>query len=134
MFMSDQRTRAPFMNLGVAKVFGSLAAQTLSDSALSNLVLAIYFMSKVSTSREYLLAPPVSMDRAMISLTNHENAKIKANVNRVYKNLNSDINEAIEEGAVATLIAMSLEVRKNTISSFNPLKLFFSNLLRCVLL
>ena len=39
-----------------------------------------------------------------------ENPKIKANCGRAYKNFNSDLNEAIEEGAVASLIAMSLEV------------------------
>jgi hypothetical protein len=51
------------------------------------------------------------MDRILVQLSGAESAKIKANVNRAYKNLHSDVNEAIEEGAVATLIAMSLEVR-----------------------
>lgn len=98
------------MTPSVAAVLSQLTQQPLSDATLSNLVLAIYFMSKVSSSREYLLSPSVGMDRVLVPFTNHDNAKIKANVNRVYKNLNSDINEAIEEGAVATLIAMSLEV------------------------
>lgn len=98
------------MNFAVANALAFFLQQTLADGPLSNLILAIYFMSKVSSSREYLQVAPVSMDKALTTFTNHENAKIKANVNRVYKNLNSDVNEAIEEGAVATLIAMSLEV------------------------
>lgn len=110
LYLSDSRTRGPFMNFAVANALAFFLQQTLADGPLSNLILAIYFMSKVSSSREYLQVAPVSMDKALTTFTNHENAKIKANVNRVYKNLNSDVNEAIEEGAVATLIAMSLEV------------------------
>lgn len=114
MYLSDQRTRTAFMNGSIAKVLATLTQQPLPDGTLSNLVLAMYFMSKVSSSRDYLLSPPVNLDRVLIPITNHDNPKIKANVGRVYKNLNSDINEAIEEGAVATLIAMSLEVCEYT--------------------
>jgi hypothetical protein len=67
-------------------------------------------MSKVASCREFMLATHLQMDRILVQLSGAESAKIKANVNRAYKNLHSDINEAIEEGAVATLIAMSLEV------------------------
>ncbi len=67
-------------------------------------------MSKVAASRDFLTSPPIQIDRLLIQLSGIDNAKIKANINRAYKNLNSDLNEAIEEGAVANLIAMSLEV------------------------
>ncbi|RYG69975.1 hypothetical protein EON64_01405, partial [archaeon] len=56
-----------------------------------------------------MLAPPLSIDKILLQAQTSENARIKANANRAYKTLNADINEAIEEGAVATLIAMSIE-------------------------
>jgi hypothetical protein len=78
-------------------------------------VLALFSLTKISALRDMLQSPPVSVDKALMKLqTSTEavvSAKIKANVVRAQKNLNSDLNEAIEEGAVATLIAMSLEVR-----------------------
>lgn len=80
------------------------------DNTLSNFVIAIFAMSKVSASRDFLTSPPIQIDRLLIQLSGVDSAKIKANINRAYKNLNSDLNEAIEEGAVANLIAMSLEV------------------------
>lgn len=116
LFLSDPKTRTAFMNQTTAVIFSHYILLPMPDGPLSNLILAIYFMSKVASSREYLLFPPVNIDRHLIPIMSHENAKIKANVNRVYKNLNSDLNEAIEEGAVATLIAMSLEVRCPTCS------------------
>jgi hypothetical protein len=122
------------MHSGVARVLSSLSQTPLADGTLSNLVLAVYFMSKVASSREYLLTPPISMDRVFAGLSNHDNAKIKANVSRVYKNLNSDVNEAIEEGAVATLIAMSLEgkIRNQASDEFStpPIRAFRE--FRCV--
>jgi hypothetical protein len=134
LYLSDQRTRGPFMHSGVARVLSSLSQTPLADGTLSNLVLAVYFMSKVASSREYLLTPPISMDRVFAGLSNHDNAKIKANVSRVYKNLNSDVNEAIEEGAVATLIAMSLEgkIRNQASDEFStpPIRAFRE--FRCV--
>jgi len=69
-------------------------------------------MSKVAASREFLLSPSIQMDRVLIILSGSDSSVVKSNVNRAYKNLHSDLNEAIEEGAVAGLIAMSLEVWK----------------------
>lgn len=57
------------------------------------------------------MAAPIQIDRIINKLSLIDNPKIKANCGRAYKNFNSDLNEAIEEGAVASLIAMSLEVR-----------------------
>jgi hypothetical protein len=81
------------------------------DATASNLVLAIYGFSKINSCREFLMAPPFQIDRVINKLSMMDNPKIKANCGRAYKNFNSDVNEAIEEGAVASLIAMSLEVR-----------------------
>ena len=81
------------------------------DTTASNLVLAIYGFSKINSCREFLMAPPFQIDRIINRLSMMDNPKIKANCGRAYKNFNSDVNEAIEEGAVASLIAMSLEVR-----------------------
>jgi BioD-like phosphotransacetylase family protein len=80
-------------------------------------VLAIYGFSKINSCREFLMAPPFQIDRVINKLSMLENPKIKANCGRAYKNLNSDVNEAIEEGAVASLIAMSLEVRNTQLAS-----------------
>ena len=80
------------------------------DATASNVVLAIYGFSKINACREFLMAPPFQVDRLINKLSLLESPKIKANCGRAYKNFNSDLNEAIEEGAVASLIAMSLEV------------------------
>lgn len=83
------------------------------ESVLSNLVLALFSLTKIGVIRDLLLSPPLHIDRVLSKLQFSTDptvtAKIKANVTRAQKNLNSDLNEAIEEGAVATLIAMSLE-------------------------
>lgn len=57
-----------------------------------------------------MMASPLHIDRILTHIgSTTENARIKANSNRAYKTLNADVNEAIEEGAVANLIAMSIE-------------------------
>jgi hypothetical protein len=106
----DPKARLAFTTPAIAEVLVFLYGYQLNDSSKSNLVLAIYGMSKVASCRDYLLSSHLQMDRILIQLSGSDSAKIKANVNRAYKNLHSDVNEAIEEGAVATLIAMSLEV------------------------
>ncbi len=75
---------------------------------MSNLVLTIHAFARQGKCREFLLA--LGIDRILIKHSTSENPKIRANSARALKNLNSDVNEAIEEGAVSTLIAMSLEV------------------------
>ena len=51
----------------------------------------------------------------LLKLTQSEDPKIKANCARTLKNMTSDSTEALEEGAVANLIAMSLEGKEKTI-------------------
>lgn len=81
------------------------------------MVLAIYGFSKINSCREFLMAPPFQIDRVINKLSLLESPRIKANCARAYKNFNSDLNEAIEEGAVASLIAMSLEGKLKNQSS-----------------
>lgn len=60
--------------------------------------------------RELLSHATVEADSVLLKLSTTENASLKANCARALKNLSSDSNGTIEEGAVAALIAMSLEV------------------------
>jgi hypothetical protein len=60
------------------------------------------------SSRQGLL--DAGADRILLKISQTENPKLKANCSRSLKNLSSDATETIEEGAVAALIAMSLEV------------------------
>ncbi len=78
---------------------------------MSNLALAIYAIAKVASTGEFLQNDPVQIDRVLTRISLTDNQRIRANCNRAFKNLNSDLNEAIEEGAVSNLIAISLEVR-----------------------
>ena len=75
---------------------------------LANVAFVIYSLSKIPTSREMLLG--VDADRLLLKLSNKDNANLRANCSRALKNLTSEASETIEEGAVASLIAMSLEV------------------------
>ena len=81
------------------------------------MVLAIYGFSKINSCREFLMAAPFQIDRVINKLSLLESPRIRANCARAYKNFNSDLNEAIEEGAVASLIAMSLEGKLKNQSS-----------------
>ena len=72
----------------------------------------IFGLAKVPMCREFLAAPPLNIDMHLMRISQLDNAKLKANCARTLKNLASDANEAIEEGAVAALIAMSLEVNE----------------------
>lgn len=67
------------------------------------------------SSRQGLL--DAGADRILLKISQTENTKLKANCSKCLKNLSSDASETIEEGAVAALIAMSLEGKsgnKNT--------------------
>lgn len=66
------------------------------------------------SSRQGLL--DAGADRILLKLSQTENQKLKANCSRSLKNLSSDATETIEEGAVAALIAMSLEVPSLSLS------------------
>ena len=80
----------------------------VQEIVLSNIVHVIYSLSKMPSSRQFLLE--AGADRILLKLSQSDNVKLKANCSRSLKNLSSDASETIEEGAVAALIAMSLEV------------------------
>eukprot|EP00981_Chlorochromonas_danica_P001530 scaffold334_cov173-Ochromonas_danica.AAC.6 len=111
MYLMDQKCRVHFTISSTATALVHLyQSSSLSESSISNLVLAFFAMSKVASCREFMMAAPLHIDRILTHLASTtENARIKANSNRAYKTLNTDVNEAIEEGAVANLIAMSIE-------------------------
>ena len=67
-------------------------------------------MSRMASCRQ-LLSEGVNADLTLLRLSSQgDSDRIKGNCARVLKNLTSDVNEAIGEGDVAALIAMSLEV------------------------
>ncbi len=74
-----------------------------------NCVSCIYVLSKIPETRDWLTQSPINADQTLLIHANSDDAKLKANVSRTMKNLASDGNEAIEEGTVAALIAISLE-------------------------
>jgi hypothetical protein len=69
-------------------------------------------MSKLSHLQEMLVTGAVNIDAVLLKLNNTGSARVKAKCNRILKNITSESSEAIEEGAVATLIASSLEPGK----------------------
>lgn len=73
----------------------------------------LYAMTKIPVCREFLASADkgLNADVHLMRLSQLDNPRLKSNCARTLKNLASDANEAIEEGAVAALIAMSLEVR-----------------------
>jgi hypothetical protein len=77
---------------------------------LYNAVSVVFALAKVPACREFMSSPPLNVDMHLMRISQLDNAKLKANCARTLKNMASDANEAIEEGAVAALIAMSLEV------------------------
>ena len=83
---------------------------SLQEHALYNTISAIFAISKLPKCRDLLTTAPISVESHIIALSNSESSKIKHNCARVLKNLTADSAEAIEEGTVATLIALSLEV------------------------
>lgn len=76
-----------------------------------NLSLAIYAFCKISACRDILTRSDIAMDQVLTQPAFNDSPKVKNNTSRALKNLASDLNEAIEEGMVANLIAISLEVR-----------------------
>mmetsp|Transcript_1033 Transcript_1033/g.1708 ORF Transcript_1033/g.1708 Transcript_1033/m.1708 type:complete len:1654 (-) Transcript_1033:97-5058(-) len=116
-YIMDSKARQPFANEQVAYIITKILENPVSDNTASNLVLAIYGFSKISACRDFLMDTPICIDKMINKLSLIENPKIRANCSRAYKNLNSEVNEAIEEGAVASLIAMSLEGKLKNQSS-----------------
>jgi hypothetical protein len=81
---------------------------------LYNAVSMLYAMTKMPICREFLTSAEkgLTADMHLMRLSQLDNPRLKSNCARTLKNLASDASEAIEEGAVAALIAMSLEVSR----------------------
>jgi len=115
LFCADAKCRNVFATDAISKLVVKMLELNPRVAVLSNVVHAIYSLSKIPASRQQLL--DVDADRILFKLSQSEDAKLKANCSRSLKNLSSDASETIEEGAVAALIAMSLEGKagnKNT--------------------
>jgi len=111
LYLNDSKTRAYFANeiacLALVTIFEASPAP--SEDCLQNTISAVYAMSKLPAIREQMSRAPINLDAIILRLSMSGSDKIKANCQRALKNLTSDSNEAIEEGAVSALIAMSLE-------------------------
>ena len=108
-FYSDSKTRETFATPELAAKLVKVCDDHPTQGCMYNTVTALWALSKFPLSRDFLSTPAVNADVLATKLAAGENAKLKANANRLLKNLQSDANEAIEEGAVAALIAISLE-------------------------
>lgn len=108
LFCADHKCRGVFANEVICKLVVRIIESGPRVAVLSNCVHVIYSLSKIPSSRQQLLE--VDADRILFKLSQSEDPKLKANCSRSLKNLSSDAAETIEEGAVAALIAMSLEV------------------------
>ena len=104
----DSKSRAVFSNVDIALGMLAVLKRDPVADTLYNTISAFWALTKLPSSRDYL-EDPVNLNDYVLQLAKTENPKLKANVARLLKNLQSDINEAIEEGAVAALIAISLE-------------------------
>jgi len=109
VFLNDMKSRNPFLNEQSAKIIIKILEINKTENTIYNTILSIYALSRVSSCRGFLLSPHIAMDKLLNKYGSHESVRIKSNVTRCLKNLNSNPNEAIEEGVVANLIAMSLE-------------------------
>jgi len=107
-FYHDTKTRPIFSHADIAAGMLAILKRNPVADTLYNAVSSFWALSKLPESRAYL-EEPVGLNQFALDLSRTENPKLKANVTRLLKNLQSDANEAIEEGAVAALIAISLE-------------------------
>ena len=107
-FYHDTKCRASFSDVRIALGMRNVLKRNPTPDTLYNTISAFWALSKLASSRVYL-EDPVGLNQYASDLSRTENQKLKANVTRLIKNLQSDANEAIEEGAVAALIAVSLE-------------------------
>mmetsp|Transcript_140 Transcript_140/g.244 ORF Transcript_140/g.244 Transcript_140/m.244 type:complete len:1557 (-) Transcript_140:144-4814(-) len=135
IFCSDVKSRSFFANKTISNLVVLMLEMNPREVVLSNIVHVIYSLSKMPSSRQFLLE--AGADRILLKLSQSDNPKLKANCSRSLKNLSSDASETIEEGAVAALIAMSLEgkssnknaedleepeIRRHEATTFGPLR------------
>lgn len=95
----------------IQSIVNVIDLKLVMESMNSNFILAIFAYAKFPAGRALLtdISSGFNIERTLTALNNHTSSKIKANINRAMKCINTDPNEAIEEGTVANLIAMSLE-------------------------
>jgi len=137
MVLTDLKTRSIFGNFAIARLIIRILETNTNEDVLDNAVTAMFAFSKVHTTR-VLLADTVNADMHLMKILQQEHsAQLKANCARTLKNMNSDPNEAIEEGTVAALIAMALDGKKtNVVDNLNapnaiPMKLKDISLPQC---
>lgn len=106
-FCLDSRCRPTFANATIALLTVRILEFNPPEDTQSNVVAAIYALSKIPSCREELMVAAV--DRILLKLSQGDSAKVKASCSQALKNLSSDATETIEEGAISALIAMSLE-------------------------
>eukprot|EP01035_Chromulina_nebulosa_P020117 gene20117-26123_t len=109
VYLYDQKCRYNFSFPSIAEILLRIIQSKPNEQILHNTISALYGMSRMPKCREFLSVPPLNIDATLIALSHTESNNIKRNIARVLKNLSADSNEAIEEGAVAALIAISLE-------------------------
>lgn len=107
--LNDGKTRPFSCSPAIGEALLDVLKNAPHKDTLYNGVSAIYVMSKYPDSRAYLSDSPINADQFLLQVNADDDAKLKANIARAMKNLQSDANEAIEEGVVASLIAISLE-------------------------
>lgn len=113
LYLYDNKTRSSFYNASIASIiYKILTSNTKSNDTLNNAVSAVYAMSKLPKCRDIICSLPYNIEIELQKLCQSQssgNVEVKANCTRTLKNLSMDAVEAIEEGTVAALIAMSLE-------------------------
>ncbi len=107
--LNDSRTRQPLSTFEIGVALSDIMKSKPHKTTLYNAVSVIYAMTKYPVTRGFLADDPINLDTFLNGINTEEDAKMKANVHRAIKNLTADSNEAIEEGVVASLIAISLE-------------------------
>jgi hypothetical protein len=108
-FFNDAKSRTAMCSPEIGAAIVAVMKESPHKDTLYNCVSALFVMSKYPESRSYLASDPINADQLLLQMKADDDPKLKANISRAVKNLQSDINEAIEEGVVASLIAISLE-------------------------
>ena len=116
-YLLDSKSRHAFTNQDVAAIVIHVITSNHPDDVTCNAISCLFALSKRAHCREFLTEAPLHTDMHLLKLSQSEDPKIKANCARTLKNMTSDSSEALDEGAVANLIAMSLDGKeKATIS------------------
>jgi hypothetical protein len=109
--ISDIKCRTLYVNPTVGMIAINIILAHPIEDTLNNVLSTLFALSKIVSCRDWLATDPLNTDAHMLKLNSNNSfsSKVKGNVARVVKNLQSDVAEALEEGTVSSLIAMSLE-------------------------